>query len=135
VLSGSDGYSRRVLDDRDRRLLDVILATWAVLWIAVGVLVWHEVRGLRPLADTVQVAGRSLDDTAAALRTFSAVPLVGRSLDRVAADASRTAASARESAREGRRSVNRLAVILGLAVPAVAILPIGLAYSLLRLRR
>jgi hypothetical protein len=124
-----------VLDARARRYLDVILATWAVLWVLVGVLVWHEVRGLRPLADTVAVAGRSLDDTAAALRGFSAIPLVGGSLGRVAADASKTAASARVSAREGRHSVDRLALILGIAVPAVAILPLGLAYSLLRLRR
>jgi hypothetical protein len=124
-----------VLDVRDRRLLDVVLVAWTAIWILVGVLVWHEVRGLRPLADTVTVAGRSLDDTAAALRGFAAVPLVGGSLSRVADDASRTAASARLSAREGRRSVDRLAVILGLAVPAVAILPLGLAYSLLRRRR
>lgn len=124
-----------MLDARDRRLLDVILATWAATWILVGVFLWHEVRGLRPLADTVAVAGRSLDDTAAALRTFASVPLVGGSLGRVAEDASRTAASARVSAREGRRSVDRLAILLGVAVPAVAILPIGLAYALLRLRR
>ena len=124
-----------MLDARDRRLLDLIVATWAAIWILVGVVVWHEVRGLRPLADTVAVAGRSLDDTAAALHAFSSVPLVGGSLRRVAADASRTAASARVSAREGRRSVDHLAILLGIAVPAVAILPIGLAYSLLRLRR
>jgi hypothetical protein len=124
-----------VLDARDRRLLDVILAVWTAIWILAGVLVWHEVRGLRPLADTVAVAGHSLDDTAGALRGFAGVPLVGGSLRRVAADASRTAASARESARQGRSSVDRLAVILGIAVPAVAILPLALAYSLLRLRR
>jgi hypothetical protein len=124
-----------VLDARDRRLLDVILATWAVLWVCVGVLVWHEVRGLRPLADTVDVASKSLDDTAGVLRGVSSIPLVGGNLRRVADDASATAASARESARRGRSSVDRLAVILGVAVTAVAILPIGLAYSLLRLRR
>lgn len=124
-----------MLDVRTRRLLDVILATWTAIWILVGVFVWDEVRGLRPLADTVTVAGRSLDDTAAALRGFSGIPLVGGSLTRVANDASRTAASARVSAREGRRSVDRLAVILGLAVPAVAILPLGLAWALVRTRR
>ena len=124
-----------MLDTRTRRSLDLILASWTAIWILAGVLVWHEVRGLRPLATTVAVAGHSLDDTAAALRGFSAVPLVGGSLERVAADASRTAASARVSAREGRRSVDRLAWILGIAVPAVAILPLALAYSLLRLRR
>ncbi|HEY6962205.1 MAG TPA: hypothetical protein VI408_09985 [Gaiellaceae bacterium] len=124
-----------MLDARDRRLLDVILATWTAIWILVGVLVWHEVRGLRPLAGTVAVAGRSLDDTAAALRGFASVPLVGSSLQRVADDATVTAVSAHRSAREGKHSVDRLAIILGIAVPAVAILPLGLAYSLLRLRR
>ena len=124
-----------MLDARTRRLLDVILATWTALWILVGVLVWHEVKGLRPLADTVAVAGHSLNDTAQVIRGVSDVPFVGDRLKRVAADASRTAASARESAREGRRSVDRLALILGIAVPAVAILPLGLAYALLRMRR
>jgi hypothetical protein len=124
-----------VLDARQRRFLDLVLAAWTALWLLAGVVVWHEVRGLRPLADTVSVAGRSLDDTAAALRGFSSVPLVGGSLDRVAADASRTAASARVSARSGRRSVDRLAWLLGVAVPAVAILPLALAYALVRLRR
>jgi hypothetical protein len=124
-----------VLDARQRRFLDLILASWAAIWILAGVFVWHEVRGLRPLASTVAVAGRSLDDTAAAIRGFSSVPLVGGSLGRVADDASATAASARASARAGRDSVDRLAWILGVAVPAVAILPLALAYALLRTRR
>ena len=125
----------RVLDAPTRRLLDVVLASWTALWILAGFAVWHEVRGLRPLADTVAVAGRSLDNQAAALRGLSGLPLVGDRLRDAARDASRTAASAKASAREGRRSVDHLAVILGIAVPAVAILPLALAYALLRVRR
>jgi hypothetical protein len=124
-----------MLEAGTKRLLDVILITWTALWILAGIAIWHEVRGLRPLADTVAVAGRSLDDTAGALRAFSTIPLVGSNLRRVADDASRTAASARLSAREGHRSVDHLAVILGLTVPAVAVLPLLLAYALLRTRR
>jgi hypothetical protein len=116
----------------DRRTLDVAFALWAAIWIALGVLVWHEVRGLRPLADTVSVAGQSLGDTAAALRSYSAIPLVGSSLRRVAADAAATAVSARASARDGRRSVDQLAIILGIAVPLVAIGPAGVAWALVR---
>jgi hypothetical protein len=118
----------------DRRTLDAVFALWAAIWIALGVFVWHEVRGLRPLADTVAVAGQSLGDTAAALRTYSAIPLVGSSLRRVAADAAATAVSARASARDGRRSVDRLAIILGIAVPLVAIGPAGVAWILIRPR-
>ncbi len=121
-----------MLDPHARRLLDAVLIAWAAIWLLAGVLVWHEVRGLRPLAATVAVAGRSLDDTAAELRGFSSVPIVGDSLRRVAADAEATAASARVSARDGRHSVDRLAVILGIALPAVAILPPALAYALVR---
>ena len=123
-----------MLAARDKRLLDVILAVWVAIWILVGVFVWHEVRGLRPLASTVAVAGKSLGDTASALRAFSAVPLVGGSLGRIADDATATAASARVSAHEGRRSIDQLAIILGIAVPAVAILPVGLGYALVRFR-
>lgn len=124
-----------MLTARQRRSLDLILVVWTATWILVGVVVYTQVRGLRPLADTVAVAGRSLDDTASALHAFSSVPLVGGSLDRVAADAAATAASARRSSRDGRRSVDRLAWILGIAVPAVAILPLALAYALIRPRR
>jgi hypothetical protein len=124
-----------MLDARTRRLLDIVLVCWAALWLLVGVAIWHEVRGLRPLADTVGVAGRSLDDTAGVLRGVASIPLIGGSLRRVADDTSRTAASAQLSARRGRRSVDRLAIILGIVVPAVAILPVGLAYALLRPRR
>lgn len=119
---------------RDRRMLDWILVAWVAVWIGLGVFVWYEVRGLRPLATTVGLAGRSLGDTAAALRGFSAVPLVGGSLGRIADDATATAASARISARQSRNSIDRLAIILGIAVPAVAILPVGLGYAFVRFR-
>jgi hypothetical protein len=123
-----------MLDARTRRLLDVILATWVLLWILVGLFVWHEVRGLRPLASTVGVAGRSLIDTSQAIRTFGSIPLVGGSLRRVADDAQRPGLSAQASARQGRNSVDDLAIILGIAIPAVAVLPLALAYALLRAR-
>ena len=113
------------------RRFHFLIAGWIVVWLLVGVLVWHEVRGLRPMADTVEVASASLDDTARVLRSVSGVPFVGDRLNRVAKDASRTAASARQSARDGRRSIDRLAVILGIAVPAVGIAPL----ALLRVRR
>ena len=124
-----------MLDAQTKRYLDVILATWTVIWILVGIAVYREVRGLHSLADTVAVAGRSLDDTADTIDSFSAVPLVGASVRSVAADARRTAGSARASAAEGRESVDDLAVLLGIAVPAVAVAPLLLAYTLLRARR
>ena len=112
-----------------------ILVTWTAIWILVGVAVWHEVRGLRALADTVAVAGGSLNSTARTLDSFSGLPFVGGRAKNVARDARRTARSARLSARDGRESVDRLAWLLAVAVPAVAVLPLALAYSLLRVRR
>jgi hypothetical protein len=124
-----------VLDRRRQRLLDVILVTWSAIWILAGVAVYREVRDLRALADTVEVAGTSLDDTARSLDAFSSLPFVGGRLGSVAADARRTARSARVSARQGRDSVDSLALLLGIAVPAIAIGPLAIAYALLRVPR
>jgi hypothetical protein len=124
-----------VLDATTKRYLDVVLAAWCAIWILAGFAVWHEVRGLRSLADTVGVAGTSLGNTADTLDSFSGVPFVGGRVRSVAADARRTARSARVSARDGRSSVDTVAWLLGVAVPASAILPLALAYALLRVRR
>jgi len=124
-----------VLDATTKRLLDVILVAWSAIWILVGVAVYHEVRGLRALAGTVAVAGRSLDDTADALDAYAGVPFVGADLSKAARNARRTARSARVSARASRESIDDLARLLGIAVPAVAIGPLALAYALLRVRR
>jgi hypothetical protein len=124
-----------VLDARTKRYLDAILAAWCAIWILLGVAVHHEVRGLRSLADTVAVAGKSLDDTADTVDLFSRVPVVGGRAAAVADDARRTAASAQASARDARTSIDDLALLLGFAVSATAILPILLAYSVLRVRR
>ncbi|HZU20253.1 MAG TPA: hypothetical protein VE982_03440 [Gaiellaceae bacterium] len=114
-----------------RRLLDAIVLAWTALWILAGVAVWHEVRGLRPMVDTLGVAGVTLGDTADVLRGVASVPLVGGSLRRVADDATRTALSAQASARRGRRSVDRLALLLGIALPAIAVVPPVAGYALL----
>jgi hypothetical protein len=124
-----------MLDARTKRYLDTILVAWCAIWILLGVAVSHEVRGLRSLADSVDVAGDSLADTADTLDSFSAVPFVGGKAADVARDARRTARSAHASARESRTSVDNLAILLGFTVPAVAILPLLLAYALLRVRR
>jgi hypothetical protein len=124
-----------VLDTPTKRLLDVILIAWSAIWILVGVLIYNEVRGLRTLSTTVAVAGRSLDQTADTLDAYASVPFVGGDLKDVARNAHRTARSARLSARASRDSVDDLARLLGIAVPAVAIGPLALAYALLRVRR
>ena len=113
----------------------MILVAWSAIWILVGVAVYREVRDLRALADTVAVAGQSLDNTARSLDAFASLPFVGGRLGDVADDARRTARSARVSARQGRESVDGLALLLGFAVPAVAIGPLLIAYALLRVRR
>jgi hypothetical protein len=118
----------------DRRKLDTLLAAWLALWVLVGVVVWHEVRSLRPLADSVEVAGTSLGDTAAALHGLASVPLVGGTIGRIADDASLTAASAKQSARDGRRSIDSFAILIGVLVPALAVLPVALTYAILRPR-
>jgi hypothetical protein len=48
-----------MLDAQTKRYLDAIAASWCAIWILVGIAVAQEVRGLRSLSDSVEVAGTS----------------------------------------------------------------------------
>jgi hypothetical protein len=148
-----------------RRLLavDVAVALWAALWVALGIVAYLELRDLRQLSDTVIEGSEALDQTADGLRTTSAglrrtgeafafledLPLVGdvignelenaaSEVDRVAARVEETAESARVSGAESKESVDDVAVIVGLAiglVPSVLAVAGYLPFRSRRVRR
>ncbi len=59
---------------RAQTALDLLLILWAALWIALGVRVAHEVRGLAELSTTVGSVGRAVTSVADTLR---GIPLIG----------------------------------------------------------
>ena len=150
---------------RSRSVLvaDLVVAAWAIVWIALGFVVAREVRQLNELNDTVVEAGEALDQTGdglrgtsdglreahRALQAIESLPFVGRqieenlqgaadTLDDIAAEVEETAQSAQASGRSSKESTEDLAIILGLAVALVPTLTLLAAYApfrSLRLRR
>jgi hypothetical protein len=150
---------------RSRSVLvaDVVVVAWAIVWIALGVVVVREVRQLEDLSETVVTAGEALDQTGDGLRGTSqglrevhralqvveSLPFVGReieenlegaadTLDDIAQEVEETARSAQASGRTSKESTGDLSIILGLAVALVPTLTLLAAYApfrSLRLRK
>ena len=118
----------------DVRVLDAFAVCWTVLWILVGFLVFHEVRGLTSLSDTVVQTGRALDSTSSALGAAAGIPLVGGRVGELARSAHELARSAVASGESSRGDVRNLAILLWIAVAAAPTTPLLVLYGLVRSR-
>jgi hypothetical protein len=111
-------------------LLDALLLAWTVGWLAIGVLVAYEVRGLADLSDAASKTGRAVVAVGDAVKEL---PLVGDRLEEPA-DAVRDAgAEAVASSRSARASARRVGVLLGVSIAAIPSLPVLLLYLPARL--
>jgi len=112
--------------------LDLVLVMWIAGWIALGISVGNEVRGLGELSDTVQSAGRTLDQAGRQLDTLKGLPFVGNRIHSVGLQLAMAARSAIESGRSSREHIESLSVLLALAVGAAPTLPLIALYVPLR---
>jgi hypothetical protein len=124
----------RDLRTLDVRVLDAFAVVWTVLWILVGFLVFHEVRGLTSLSDTVVQTGRALGTTSSALGAVAGIPLVGDRVGELARSAHDLARSAVASGESSRGDVRNLAILLWVAVAAAPTTPLLVLYGLVRNR-
>jgi hypothetical protein len=116
----------------ESRAFSVLLIAWVVAWLVIGALTGYEVNGLRKLSDTVITAGVAVKSTGDALQSAGSLPLVGGDLGRIGRQVSVAGVSAQASGRSSRSSVDRLAILLGLAVGLVPVGPVVLLYLALR---
>jgi hypothetical protein len=120
---------RRVL------VIDILVLAWLVAWVLIGVAVFHDVRKLATLSDTVTRAGTAVGETGRALHALESLPFVG---DRVAGVARRVEAAAGQAIRSGRESratVHDLSVLLGVSVALAPTVPVLAMYLPFRLSR
>ena len=115
--------------------LDLVFLAWAAGWIVVAIAVAVELNGLSELSRTVGRVGTALDQTGDAVQALGSAPLVGDQLGDVGARIKQAAASARESARGSRQSVDNLTVLLSLAIAVIPSVPLLGVYLPLRLAR
>jgi hypothetical protein len=105
------------------RTLFVFAAVWTLVWVGVGIWTIHEVKALRQLSETVIQSGAAVHETGDALQGLRALPLVGEEAGRVGGRVSAAGVSAERSGRSSRTSVDRLAVLLGVAIAVAPTVP------------
>jgi hypothetical protein len=121
------------LSARAMRRLNVALAIWAVFWIVIAAFTAYEVAALQALSHTVVKAGAATESTGHALAAVGHLPFVGGRISDLAAEAVAAGASARASGASTAGTVDRLAVLLGIAIALIPTVPLLALYVPLRL--
>jgi hypothetical protein len=110
------------------RWLNVGLAIWAAFWIGIAAYTAYEVSALRQLSHTVVKAGAATESTGHALEAISHLPLVGGQIGNLAEQAIAAGASARTSGASSASTVDRLAVLFGIAIALIPTVPLLALY-------
>ena len=113
---------------------DVAVAAWSVACLALAVYTGLQVGQLTDIGDTLVVSSRALDSTATAIERLKDVPFVGSDLGHVAEQIAQTADSARASGASSRATIDRVAVLLAVAIFLIAVVPPVVAYLAVRRR-
>jgi len=104
---------------RGYRLLDILVTAWLVLWFALGMYVWHEIRNVDKLTGTLVKTTTALRDTSAALRQIENVPLVGGLIAPYVDKIYATTVDTQQGARDAHASLLHLSVVVGVAIAVV----------------
>jgi hypothetical protein len=120
----------RLPGGRVQVLLDALLLIWTVSWLALGVIVAHEVRGLADLSDAASKAGRAVVAVGDAVKEL---PIVGAQVAEPADAVREAGAEAVASSRSARASARRVGLLLGISIAAIPSLPVLLLYLPARL--
>jgi hypothetical protein len=116
------------LSARTIRRLNVGLAIWAACWIGIAAYTAYEVASLRTLSHTVVKAGAATESTGQALAAIGHLPFVGGQIGQLAEQAIAAGASARSSGASTATTVDRLAVLLGIAIALIPTVPLLALY-------
>jgi hypothetical protein len=116
------------LSARTMRWLNVGLAIWAACWIGIAAYTAYEVSSLRTLSHTVVKAGAATESTGHALAAIGHLPFVGGQIGQLAEQAIAAGASARSSGASTAATVDRLAVLLGIAIALIPTVPLLALY-------
>jgi hypothetical protein len=111
------------LSARAMRRLNLGLAIWAACWIGIAAYTAYEVASLRALSHTVVKAGAATESTGHALAAIGHLPFVGGQVAQLAQQAIAAGASARSNGASTATTVDRLAVLFGVAIALIPTVP------------
>lgn len=117
------------------RAVDVAVAVWSVLWIAVGAYAGMAILDLKTYSDTLDESGDALDTAGSALETIGAVPIIGSGPERLGNEVRATAEQVRISAAETRSSVDKLSLLIAVSIVFMPTTPVVALYAPWRVAR
>ncbi len=107
---------------------DVLVVAWVLLWIAAGIAVADTVGELRSLSDTAADTGRAITGSAETLKSVGDLPVVGGGIDDAAGEIRNAGEDITRQGEDARNEIERLALLLGLSVALIPILPVLWVY-------
>lgn len=120
---------------RTIRRLDVLSVMIVIGFAAFGLFAGLHLWGLAGLHRGLLGAATGLESTGLAIASLADLPLVGDAAQRQADNVVRTATEVRTGALAVRDSVQMLAVVVGVAIVLLAVVPVAVLYLPLRLAR
>ncbi|MGH4010449.1 MAG: hypothetical protein ACRDTH_20195, partial [Pseudonocardiaceae bacterium] len=120
-------------DARTIRRLDVLSVVIVIGFAAFGLFAGLYLWGLAGLHRGLLGAATGLESSGRAIASLADLPLVGDAAQRQADNVVRTAVQVRTGALEVRDSVQLMAVVVGVAIALLAVVPVAVLYLPLRL--
>jgi hypothetical protein len=111
---------------------DLVLALWAVLWIALALAVVQSTRDVAKLGGTVAQTGSAVSQVG---DVIGSIPLVPSDVSSASDSVRAAGASAQVNGSEGGAAADRLGIYLGIAIAVIPSLPLIGLYMPIRLAR
>ncbi len=112
-----------------------MLVFWCVFWIVIGAWTGYQIFQLTGLTDSTVQSGKALQTAGRALSNLRDVPLIGDSTSQLGGQVRTTADGIVANGTQARQSVQRLGVLIGVAVALGPTGPVVLFYLPMRLAR
>lgn len=115
-----------------KRMLQLALAAWAVVWIGLAAATAYELYVLHGLGDTLVKTGVAVDTSGKALQALAGVPFVGGRVGTLAGQVRAAGQSAVASGHASSGSAVDLAVLIGIAIALIPTVPVVVLSLMLR---
>ncbi len=111
---------------------DLLVAAWAVLWVAVALAVVQNTRDVAKLGGTVSQTGSAVSQVGGLIND---IPLLPSNVSGASGSVQAAGASAEVNGTEGQDAANRLGIYLGIAIAILPSIPIIGLYLPIRITR
>lgn len=125
----------RTADESTVAWFDRLATFWVALWLVVGAAAAVTVWQIADLGDTISSSGEALQTAGKALTDIAGVPVVGDKAGELGGQVTATSADVSASGQDVKSQLRRLAVLLGIVITLMPILPVLGLYLPARLAR